>query len=112
MLGNEVKLLDTATGQFQPDALPGKHSFGGIVWSKDGRTLYLSGKAQDGAVLVTRFDENGHATDLKPIAFDLNSRIEPTAAPRTPNPAAWRSARMRRRSTYRCSTTGRWRRSI
>ena len=86
MLGSEVKFLDTATGEFKADSLPGKHSFGGIAWSKDGRTLYMSGRAREGAVLVTRFDENGRATPQKPIEFALNSRIEPNFAAKESKP--------------------------
>ena len=84
MLAREIRLLDTASGQFQTSTLPGTHNFGGIAWSNDGRTLYATGKAraeedepQTGAVFVTRFDDAGHATPQKPIAFGLQSRIKP-----------------------------------
>ncbi len=86
MLAREVRLLDTATGQFQTPTLPGTHNFGGIAWSGDGHTLYTTGKATVGnddaqagmgVVFVTRFDDAGHATPQKPIAFALQSRIQP-----------------------------------
>jgi YVTN family beta-propeller protein len=77
MLGREVRLLDTATRQFLPDVLPGVHNFAGIAWSHDGRTLYTTGHAKGGVVYVTRLDEKGQATQQKPIAFALNSRIGP-----------------------------------
>src|SRR5471030_3150451 len=56
MLGSGIKFLDTATREFQPEVLPGNHSFGGIAWSRDGHTLYATGRAREGAVFVTRFD--------------------------------------------------------
>ena len=77
MLGREVRLLDTATRQFRPDVLPGAHNFGGIAWSHDGRTLYTTGHAKGGVVFVTSFNETGQATEQKPIAFALKSRIGP-----------------------------------
>ncbi|HLJ56467.1 MAG TPA: bifunctional YncE family protein/alkaline phosphatase family protein, partial [Chthonomonadaceae bacterium] len=80
-------LLDTATGEFQPEAIKGKHGFGGIAWTRDGRTLYATGKARDGTVFVTRFDEAGKATATKPIEFPLNSRIEPNFAAKDSKPS-------------------------
>ncbi len=93
MLAREVRLLDTATGQFQDVALPGTHSFGGIVWSKDGRTLYTTGRAQvqeddpqTGVVFVTRFDEMGKATPQPAISFALKSRIMPNRQAKDADP--------------------------
>jgi YVTN family beta-propeller protein len=85
LLPSGVKLFDTASGRFRPDSVPGTHDFGGIAWSKDGRTLYATGKIRGGtdeeggagAVLVARIDADGHATALKPIRFPLASRITP-----------------------------------
>ncbi len=85
MLLKEVRLLDTHTGKFRADVLPGTHNFGGIAWSKDGRTLYTTGRAkaeeagkgQIGTVFATRFDAAGHAVEQKPILFPLLSRIQP-----------------------------------
>jgi YVTN family beta-propeller protein len=88
MLPTGVKLLDTATSQFTLDTLPGTHSFGGIVWSKDGSTLYATGKegrkggrsGSSGVVYVTHFDAEGHPTAQAPIAFQFDSRIKPNFA--------------------------------
>jgi YVTN family beta-propeller protein len=87
MLPREVRLFDTQKRQFRSGALPGTHNFGGIAWSKDGRTLYTTGRAKAntekananlvGAVFVTTFDAEGHATQHKPILFPLASRIQP-----------------------------------
>ncbi len=77
MLGREVRLLDTTTRQFRPEVLPGAHNFGGIAWSHDGRTLYTTGHAKGGVVFVTKVSETGQATEQKPIAFALRSRIGP-----------------------------------
>jgi len=91
MLPNQVRLFDTAKNQFRSEAQPGAHNFGGVAWSKDGRTLYTTGTVQEktkktektddgrpvGAVQVTRFDAEGHATPGKPIVFSLASRIQP-----------------------------------
>ncbi len=82
-----TRLFDTQTQQFLPDLVPGSHNLGGIAWSKDGRTLYTTGKAQAapqggtadaaGVVFVTHFDASGKATASKPIGLALKSRIEP-----------------------------------
>src|SRR5579859_1083174 len=81
LLPSGVRLFDTAQNRFRTQTLPGAHDFGGIVWSKDGRTLYTTGKVRGeeggGAVLVTRLDADGHAAALKPILFPLASRITP-----------------------------------
>lgn len=83
MLPSRVRFFDLARNAFREDSLAGSHSFGGLVWSKDGRTLYASGRAkgesgkQEGAIHVARVDAEGHATELKPIFFDLDSRISP-----------------------------------
>src|SRR5947207_2847186 len=37
MLPHQIKLFDTARGEFQAETLPGTRGFGGLVWSKDGR---------------------------------------------------------------------------
>ena len=93
MLAREVRLLDTATGQFQPTPLRGAHNFGGIAWAKDGRTLYTTGHAsvdedgpQTGVVYVTRFNDAGQATQQPPIAFALKSRITPNTAANNAEP--------------------------
>jgi YVTN family beta-propeller protein len=86
MLADQVKLFDTAKGQFLPDALKGNHSYGGLAWSKDGSTLYATGKvsksggdedAGAGAVFVTHWDGADQPTAQAPITFKLNSRIKP-----------------------------------
>jgi YVTN family beta-propeller protein len=87
MLPREVRLFDTAKNQFRAEVLPGAHNFGGIAWSKDGRTLYTTGRARAnaekdgeklmGAVFVTNFDADRHAMQGKPISFSLASRIQP-----------------------------------
>ncbi len=87
MLEKEVRLFDTDKNQFRAESLPGAHNFGGIVWAKDGHTLYATGRVKTsgegdgttevGAVFVTTFDADGHATQSKPISFALNSRIQP-----------------------------------
>jgi YVTN family beta-propeller protein len=85
MLPTGVKLFDTTTAQFTADTLSGAHSFGGIVWSRDGNTLYATGKVSQreqgsrgaGAVLVTHFDAAGHPTQQAPMTFKLESHITP-----------------------------------
>jgi DNA-binding beta-propeller fold protein YncE len=83
MLGSEIKFLDTATGEFKPNDLRGSHSFGGIVWARDGRTLYTT--TNDG-VAVTRFDASDQPEKLKPIEIDLNSRIKPNRSAKSAKP--------------------------
>lgn len=77
MLGSEIRLLDTTTNTFADRALKGPHNFGGIVWSRDGSTLYTTGNDAGGEVQVTRFNTSGEAASLKPIRFPLHSRIGP-----------------------------------
>lgn len=86
MCQRELRLFDTQTQQFLPDVLPGAHDFGGIAWSRDGHTLYTTGKATvrsngratpTGVVFVTHFDEGGKVTQSRPIGFALKSRILP-----------------------------------
>ena len=80
-------LFNTQTQQFLPDLIPGAHDMGGIAWSKDGHTLYTTGKvptgrrggaaATPGVVYVTHIDDNGVVTQSSPIGFPLKSRITP-----------------------------------
>lgn len=82
-----LRLFDTKTQEFLPDVLPGVHNFGGIAWSKDGHTLYTTGKVATarragaaspaGVVYVTHVDAGDHVTQAKPIGFALKSRITP-----------------------------------
>ncbi|MCW3098819.1 MAG: beta-propeller repeat protein [Chthonomonadaceae bacterium] len=82
-----TRLFNVQTQEFLPDLLPGSHDFGGIVWSKDGHTLYTTGKAPGtrrngtttppGAVFVTHIDDSGTVTQTPPIGFALKSRITP-----------------------------------
>ncbi len=87
MLQSGTRLFDTQTKKFRPEPLPGQHNFGGIVWSKDGQTLYSTGKragrgrtaqtSPEGLVFVTRFDASGQPSESKPISFAFKSRITP-----------------------------------
>ncbi len=77
MLPTEIRLLDTTTHEFQSAPIKGGHNFGGIVWSKDGTTLYSTGNSDEGTVLVTRVNASGSATAEKPIRFPFHSRISP-----------------------------------
>lgn len=86
-----MRLFDTQTGQFLPDLVPGTHNFGGIAWTKDGGTLFTTGKAggrrrarranaaaaAGGVVYVSHCDANGKVTQSTPIEFELDSRIKP-----------------------------------
>ena len=88
MLGEEIRLLDTSTHEFKPTSLKGGHNSGGIVWSKDGSTLYSTGNEQGGTVVVTRFDPAGEATTQKPIRFPLHSLISPNLRAKSSFPCA------------------------
>lgn len=91
MLLNEVRFFDTARKVFRAETLAGTHDFAGIAWSRDGRTLYATGKSKTagndntdnaatrGAVFITDLDAQGHPTERKPILFTLDSRIKPNA---------------------------------
>jgi len=91
-----TRLFDTQTQQFLPDLVPGSHNLGGIVWSRDGHTLYSTGKvaatrrngaaSPPGVVYVTHFDESGKATQTKPIGFELKSRIKPNRSAKDSQP--------------------------
>jgi len=77
MLVEEIRLLDTSTNAFLPSSIKGHHNFGGIVWSKDGTTLYSTGNEDGGVVFVTHFDSSLAPKAEAPIQFPLHSRIGP-----------------------------------
>ncbi len=86
MTADSIRLLDTATGTFSGEPIKAGHSFGGVIWSKDGSTIYATGNASN--VLVTRVDASGAASELTPIRFRSDPRINSNGKQRNAGPCA------------------------
>jgi YVTN family beta-propeller protein len=103
MTPNSIRLLDTERGEFRGEPVKGAHTFGGIVWSPDGRVLYSTGRVkrlgavgakrpeaanptEEGAVFISRYEDGQLLPAGAPILFPLRSRIAPNIAAKNANP--------------------------
>ncbi len=87
MLPSSIKFFDVAANKFRENSINSPHTFGGICWSSDGKTLYSTGRTrsadgtgQAGCVYIMHFGDDHQLTQGKPIQFVYDSGIEPNKA--------------------------------
>ncbi len=83
MTPDGIRLFNPRSSQFLGKKHYGRHNFGGIVWAKDGRTLYSSSfitsseGEQEGAIDVETLNPQGKLVGQKPILLAFKPLISP-----------------------------------